>query len=408
MSDYSGFFDSINTDSLSSDSIYSKKKSNVLMKGGSSQPTVTSLLMKAINNKQYDYANYLMAEDFVPENTVQSGGNNVLHTVLENANKLKNTNLFVNNIIKNNRTKDFDTKNSQGHTPTSIATSKGLNMFVNMLIGGGAKRRTDDFDIVTDMDTAKPNIFGKDDINTVDVLKKFNSDVSTLKNVESSIPHYKSNDGMNTDKFVNNLVNDMKKTHSGGKKLLPDSSIKKLLPDSPVKNANVLNEISRAVQNKKDEYHVKALDKVKTLLPKEYKNDKHMATVVKAILYMKIKERKELTGLDKASELLKSVTQENVDNALLQKDLIKQIVKHLEEKDKKDINSDDLKTINKPDNKNDSSKVVNKKLSRSKTNDKSDNTENSSSSSDSLSDDSSSSSDNDSSSSDNDSSSSEF
>uniref|UniRef100_A0A6C0BDR2 Uncharacterized protein n=1 Tax=viral metagenome TaxID=1070528 RepID=A0A6C0BDR2_9ZZZZ len=398
MSDYSGFFDIINTDSLSSDSIYSKKKSNVLMKGGSSQPTVTSLLMKAINNKQYDYANYLMAEDFVPENTVQSGGNNVLHTVLENANKLKNTNLFVNNIIKNNRTKDFDTKNSKGHTPTSIATSKGLNMFVNMLIGGGAKRKTDDFDIVTDMDTAKPNIFGKDDINTVDVLKKFNSDVSTLKNVESSIPHYKSNDGMNTDKFVNNLVNDMKNNIHGGKK--------KFLPDSPVRNANVLNEISRAVQNKKDEYHVKALDKVKTLLPKEYKNDKHMATVVKAILYMKIKERKELTGLDKASELLKSVTQENVDKALLQKDLIKQIVKHLEEKDKKDINSDDLKTINKPDNKNDSSKVVNKKLSRSKTNDKSDNTDNSSSSSDSLSDDSSSSDNLSSSSSDNDSSSS--
>ena len=381
MSDYNGFFDSINTDSLSSDSIYSKKKKNVSLKGGSSnysQPTVTNLIMKAINNKQYDYANYLLEEDFVPENMVQSGGNNILHTVLENADKLKNTNVFVNNVIKNNKLKELDIKNNKGHTPTSIATSKGLNMFVNMLIGGGAQRNTDDFDIVTEMDTSRPNIFGKDD-DTVDVptsvVNKFGSEITSLRNAESSVPYGKSNDGMNTDQFVNKLVKNMKddKTQIGGKNI-------KFSSVSPVKNSNILNEISRAVQNKKDEYHTKTLDKVKTLLPKEYKNDKYMAIVVKAILYMKIKERKELTGLDKASELFKSVAQDNVNNALLQKDLIKQILNHLQEKEKKEINSDDLKTFKKSENKTDN-KVVNKKLSRSKR--INDSTKDSSSSSDS-------------------------
>src|SRR5205814_4850980 len=77
-----------------------------------------------------------------------------------------------------------------------------------------------------------------------------------------------------------------------------------------------------------EEAEAKILSHLKT-------KDPLLAKAVKAIIYGKIKESQpEATGLDKAAKLLKEITTDNIDNALKQKDLIKEITDHLKQKAK--------------------------------------------------------------------------
>jgi hypothetical protein len=96
---------------------------------------------------------------------------------------------------------------------------------------------------------------------------------------------------------------------------------------------NEMRKIARSVINQKDKFHIEALDKVISHMPN--KNDTIMAKAVKAIIYDEIKKSKpELTGLDKAAELLKAITQKKVDEVLKQKDVVKQISNLIETKQK--------------------------------------------------------------------------
>lgn len=104
---------------------------------------------------------------------------------------------------------------------------------------------------------------------------------------------------------------------------------------------NEMRKIARAAANQKTKLHDEALAKISALL-----KDKDILTsrAVKAILYKEISDKhKEMTGLDKAAELLRIITDSKVDEALKRKDEVKAIVDYLTHKEnerKKTDNSD--------------------------------------------------------------------
>jgi hypothetical protein len=93
-----------------------------------------------------------------------------------------------------------------------------------------------------------------------------------------------------------------------------------------------MRNISRASNNQKNKFHEEAVEKILALLPTK---DNMTAKAVKAIIYDEIKQSNQnLSGLDRAAELLKAVTKKKVEEALKQKSLIKEIIDHLEAKNK--------------------------------------------------------------------------
>jgi hypothetical protein len=97
-----------------------------------------------------------------------------------------------------------------------------------------------------------------------------------------------------------------------------------------------MRNISRAASNQKDKFREEALEKILSHLPTK---DVTLATAIRAVLYAEIKEKKkELSGLDRAAELMKIVTKKKVDEVLEQKDLLNQIISHLEQKNKERAN----------------------------------------------------------------------
>lgn len=111
-----------------------------------------------------------------------------------------------------------------------------------------------------------------------------------------------------------------------------------------------MRRISRAASNQKEKFHEEAVEKILSHLPKK---DALLARAVKAIIYESIKKSKpNLSGLDRAAELLKAITKENIEDALKQKELIKHIVDHLEakqtERESKKSEEKTKKTSSKP------------------------------------------------------------
>jgi hypothetical protein len=93
---------------------------------------------------------------------------------------------------------------------------------------------------------------------------------------------------------------------------------------------NEMRNISRAATNQKNQFHEETVEKILSHLSDK---DRMIAKAVKAIIYDEIKQsKKELSGLDKAAEMLKMVTKKKVDEVLKQKDLINKIVSYLKDK----------------------------------------------------------------------------
>jgi len=123
-----------------------------------------------------------------------------------------------------------------------------------------------------------------------------------------------------------------------------------------------MHKISRATINQKNKFHEEAVEKIQALLPTK---DVPTAKAVKAIIYDEIKQTKQnLSGLDRAAELLKAVTKKKVEEVLKQKELIKKIIEHIENRNKeRDASNDDHKAKGK---KSDESSKKKKTLDRSK------------------------------------------
>jgi hypothetical protein len=103
-------------------------------------------------------------------------------------------------------------------------------------------------------------------------------------------------------------------------------------------NSDELKYIARAATNQKNQFHEEAVEKILSHLTDK---DEMTAKAIKAIIYDEIKKSKtELSGLDRAAELLKSVTKKKVDEVLKQSDLIKKIVDYLKQKNDSRSNSD--------------------------------------------------------------------
>jgi hypothetical protein len=93
-----------------------------------------------------------------------------------------------------------------------------------------------------------------------------------------------------------------------------------------------MRKISRAVKSKTDQFHEEAVEKIRKHLKD---NDLMTAKAIKAIIYKEIKEKKpQLSGLDRAAELLKAIDDNKIKEVLQQTDLINSIISHLLEKKK--------------------------------------------------------------------------
>lgn len=110
---------------------------------------------------------------------------------------------------------------------------------------------------------------------------------------------------------------------------------------------NELRNISRAATNQKNKFHEEAVEKILSHLSDK---DKMTAKAIKAIIYDEIKQsKKELSGLDRAAEMLKQITKKKVDDVLKQKDLVNKIVAYLSQKneDREKSESVESKSSNK-------------------------------------------------------------
>jgi hypothetical protein len=127
-----------------------------------------------------------------------------------------------------------------------------------------------------------------------------------------------------------------------------------------------MRKISRAVQNQKNKLHEETVEKILAHLPKK---DKTLAKAVKAVIYNEVKEKhKELSGLDKAAEMLRLVTKAKIDEILTkQKNEIQKVIDYLEHKQKddkkdKETNKDKKDKKDKKDDKKDDKKIKRQQL----------------------------------------------
>jgi len=92
----------------------------------------------------------------------------------------------------------------------------------------------------------------------------------------------------------------------------------------------------------------KLLKKVLAHLPNK---DKMLAKAVKAIIYKEVKEKhKEMSGLDRAAEMMRVITKAKVDEVLKQKAEIQKVIDYLEHKQK-------IKSTEKKDDKKEEKKI---------------------------------------------------
>lgn len=368
----------------------------------SSNIDLTPLIIKSIDDENYQVADYLIAQRFTPNlQYVNKKKENLINVLINARNKMTNADKALMQLIP------FDVSalnkpDANGVTPFFNAVKKGYNDLANYMENFGAKRisPSKELDIVTDkendngttsaftinLDTvtenpqynfeqSKSSIFSKpvnentiDQKNTAisDIVKAFKtkSDNSTelantidigdigteqhtdtynifdakTKNVKSSLENLKnlinakakSNnifqnplDGIqknvtNTDDIIDNLADRLAGAQTGGAK--------------SNKHKDDLRKIARSVNKQKNEFHDSAVEKIYTLLPKN-KQDKLTAKAVKSLIYNEIKTKnKELTGLDRASELLKAVSKDKVKEMLKNEKEIKQIIDYLSSK----------------------------------------------------------------------------
>ena len=95
---------------------------------------------------------------------------------------------------------------------------------------------------------------------------------------------------------------------------------------------NEMKNITRAATNQKNQFHEETLEKIMSHLSGKDK-DLITAKAIKAIIYDEIKRTKEhLSGLDRAAEMLKAVSDKKIAEVLKQKELMNKIVSYLTQK----------------------------------------------------------------------------
>jgi len=93
-----------------------------------------------------------------------------------------------------------------------------------------------------------------------------------------------------------------------------------------------MRKIARVATSQKEKYHEETVEKILSHLPDK---DQLVARAVKAVIYDEIKKNKqELSGLDRAAEMLKSITKKKVTDILKnQKELVDKITTYLKDKE---------------------------------------------------------------------------
>ena len=148
---------------------------------------------------------------------------------------------------------------------------------------------------------------------------------------------------INTEEFISNIakriMGDNKSPFKGGaKKNIKQkntniSGKRKMVGYSEINSVNTesdgkMKKIKRAIKKQEKNFHNEAVNKIMSHLNKK---DKNVALAIKTIIFNNISEtKKELSNLDKASNLFKMINKENIDNILSQnKVLIEKIKKEL-------------------------------------------------------------------------------
>lgn len=202
--------------------------------------------------------------------------------------------------------------------------------------------------VPTDMDTV---VITDKLINSLNPDKIQRPQNNVVSNVMNNHEHLSEPE---TDKFVemmrtimegtDNMMGGRRKKQTrnttnivnGNRKMLNFSD----LPDDAMayseyssEGGDILSRLSRVVENKSSKYHDEALQKILSHLPD--KTDLLLARAVKAIIYAEIKtEKPELGNLDKAMELLKSISSKKIKSVLKQEEQIQQIKKYITDKTK--------------------------------------------------------------------------
>lgn len=263
---------------------------------------------------------------------------------------------------------------------SSQNTNSSNNIFVPQRNNMNKPKSMDGYETISgrDVSTISPNI-----LHQMFNRNKADSSISVRFPISSEMreePIKQSGQGINTDELINSLINDIMGDNSqsgGGKKKkstktnnkpnkkktvtkqnkrhlntvkdhrkmvggseISDSEMNELFsrPNVSSNNKNELRDIARAAANQKTKLHEEALAKISALL-----KDKDIMTsrAIKAILYKEISDKhKEMTGLDKAAELLRMATQTKIDEALKRKDEIKAIVDYLKHKESERKNTE--------------------------------------------------------------------
>lgn len=118
---------------------------------------------------------------------------------------------------------------------------------------------------------------------------------------------------------------------------------------------NEMKNIARATSNQKEKLHEEAVNKILSHLPTK---DILLARAIKGIIYKEVKDtHKEMTGLDKAAEMLKLITKSKVDEVLKQKDEIKKRVAYFEEKNKEKNKTSNKSKMNRSNKNNKNNKI---------------------------------------------------
>lgn len=259
-------------------------------------------------------------------------------------------------------------RNNDINRSSSQNTNSSNNIFVPQRNNTIKQKITDRFETISgrDVSTISPNIlhqmFNRNKSDSASSRFGITDSASvSMPFQKNSEPIKQSGQGINTDELINSLINDIMgdKPQSGGgnkKKVftkqnkkhintvkehrkmvggseISDSGMDDLFRRGKISSSNNkdLRDIARAASNQKTKLHEEALAKITALL-----KDKDIMTsrAIKAILYKEISDKhKEMTGLDKAAELLRLTTQAKIDEALKRKDEIKAIVEYLKHKE---------------------------------------------------------------------------
>lgn len=365
---------------------------------------LTPLIIKAIDDGNYQVADYLITQRFSPDlEYVNKKKQNLINALINARDKMKNADKALVQLIPYD-SNALNKADNNGVTPFFNAVKNGYNDLANYMENFGAKRisPSNDYDIVTDkepndvstssvvinLDTIteqkpKSSIFAKQNENNeqkndaiTDIVRAFKTksdnstelvgtialgpteqpdaynvfdtnainekqkdikaSLETLKNLINNRSSPKQSNSIfqnplngihnisNTDELVDNLAERLVGEQNGGAR----------------KNRADLRKISRSVNKQKNNFHETAVEKIYELLPKD-KKDMLTAKAVKSLIYSEIKEKnKELTGLDRASELLKAVTKDKIKEVLKNDDEIKKIIEYLSNKPSRNNTSD--------------------------------------------------------------------